>query len=283
MNKGIQLGLEVESSNSKNSRDFGSFLKNTKKILAFTLAETLIVMGIIGVVAALTIPNLNSSTNNQEKVTKVKKIYAELNEAHNRATAVYGPLETWCVSGNSCRKRYFDRITEFMKIKKSCRSGGDCMTATIGRLNFSKTATAAHASMSSANWDNSVILSSGASIYFSIADSCTLPTSSDYQTGYSSYCGTLYVDIDGPYKGDSVSSIDVFLFIVTKDGVFPQGGGNKWTDDIQKSVCFSNGKFCTAWVINTGNMDYLDVSHSSNAGKCNHSNKTLSTTVTSCK
>ena len=29
---------------------------------AFTLAETLIVMGIIGVVAALTLPNLNSST-----------------------------------------------------------------------------------------------------------------------------------------------------------------------------------------------------------------------------
>jgi len=30
------------------------------KNLAFTLAETLIVMGIIGVVAALTLPNLNS-------------------------------------------------------------------------------------------------------------------------------------------------------------------------------------------------------------------------------
>lgn len=30
------------------------------KKIAFTLAETLIVMGIIGVVAALTIPNLNS-------------------------------------------------------------------------------------------------------------------------------------------------------------------------------------------------------------------------------
>ena len=35
-----------------------------KKTLAFTLAETLIVMGVIGVVAALTLPNLNSSTNN---------------------------------------------------------------------------------------------------------------------------------------------------------------------------------------------------------------------------
>ena len=41
--------------------------------LAFTLAETLIVMGVIGVVAALTLPNLNQSTGNKEKVAKVKK------------------------------------------------------------------------------------------------------------------------------------------------------------------------------------------------------------------
>lgn len=40
------------------------------KKIAFTLAETLIVMGIIGVVAALTIPNLNSSTADKEKVAK---------------------------------------------------------------------------------------------------------------------------------------------------------------------------------------------------------------------
>ena len=39
-----------------------------------------------------------------------------------------------------------------------------------------------------------------------------------------------------------------------------------------------------AWIINTGNMDYLDVSHEEGTpGKCKHSNKTLSTTVTICK
>lgn len=44
-----------------------------KKLLAFTLAETLIVMGIIGVVAALTIPNLNSSTLIKKKLLNCKK------------------------------------------------------------------------------------------------------------------------------------------------------------------------------------------------------------------
>ena len=63
------------------------------KAFAFTLAETLIVMGIIGVVAALTIPNLNSSTADKEKVAKLQKIYSNLEDAFGRATAVYGPIE----------------------------------------------------------------------------------------------------------------------------------------------------------------------------------------------
>ncbi len=78
----------VESNNGKNSNRFGSFLKNTKKFIAFTLAETLIVMGIIGVVAALTIPNLNSSTNGLEQVTKIKKTYAELSEAFDSGAGI---------------------------------------------------------------------------------------------------------------------------------------------------------------------------------------------------
>ena len=43
-------------------------IKNIKKLIAFTLAETLIVMGAIGVVAALTIPNMSRDTGNVEKL-----------------------------------------------------------------------------------------------------------------------------------------------------------------------------------------------------------------------
>lgn len=57
------------------------FLDKFKCFAAFTLAETLIVMGIIGVVAALTIPNLNSSTADKEKVAKVMKAYSDISDA----------------------------------------------------------------------------------------------------------------------------------------------------------------------------------------------------------
>ena len=69
-----------------------------KKFIAFTLAETLIVMGIIGIVSALTLLNLNSSIGEKEKVTKVKKIYQNLNDAYGRAQAVYGPIDEWFVN-----------------------------------------------------------------------------------------------------------------------------------------------------------------------------------------
>ena len=53
-----------------------------KKNLGFTLAEVLIVIGIIGVVAALTLPNLNHATGDKERITKVKKIYSKIGRAH---------------------------------------------------------------------------------------------------------------------------------------------------------------------------------------------------------
>ncbi|MBR1942600.1 hypothetical protein IJ843_02555 [bacterium] len=80
-------------------------------------------MGIIGVVAALTLPNLNSSTGDREKVAKVKKIYSNLQDAYGRATAVYGPIDEWPTEGtlgNTCikQKNLSERLTEFMKISK---------------------------------------------------------------------------------------------------------------------------------------------------------------------
>lgn len=52
-----------------------------KKFFGFTLAEILITLGIIGVVAAITIPILNSQTTHKKLQTQFKKAYAELNQA----------------------------------------------------------------------------------------------------------------------------------------------------------------------------------------------------------
>ena len=52
----------------------------SKKILAFTLAEVLITLGIIGIVAAMTIPTLMSKIQEKRYTTQYKKIFSELNQ-----------------------------------------------------------------------------------------------------------------------------------------------------------------------------------------------------------
>ena len=58
--------------------------KQRKK--AFTLAEVLTVIGIIGVVATLTLPNLKDSSDEQVNVSKAKKVYSELGIAWDRVS-----------------------------------------------------------------------------------------------------------------------------------------------------------------------------------------------------
>ena len=48
---------------------------------AFTLAEVLITLGIIGVVAAITIPTVVAKYQKEETVVKLKKTYSVVNHA----------------------------------------------------------------------------------------------------------------------------------------------------------------------------------------------------------
>ena len=62
---------------------------------AFTLAEVLITLGIIGVVAALTLPAVITKYQKKQTVTQLKKVYAILSQAIEHAKADYGDVSTW--------------------------------------------------------------------------------------------------------------------------------------------------------------------------------------------
>lgn len=66
-----------------------------EKKSAFTLAETLIVLGIIGVIAALTIPNLIVKYQKQTTTNKLKKCYTLLSEAVKLSEIDNGPVKNW--------------------------------------------------------------------------------------------------------------------------------------------------------------------------------------------
>ena len=62
---------------------------------AFTLAEVLITIGIIGVVAAITIPNLITNYQKKVTVTKLKQTYSLLNQAIKRSEHENGDMSSW--------------------------------------------------------------------------------------------------------------------------------------------------------------------------------------------
>ncbi|MBQ8459829.1 type II secretion system protein [bacterium] len=70
------------------------------KKVAFTLAEVLITLGIIGVVAAMTIPTLIANTQGQRVRSQFKKTLSTLNQAGKMAQAQYdwdfGAIESGC-------------------------------------------------------------------------------------------------------------------------------------------------------------------------------------------
>ena len=260
-------------------------LSTFRKALAFTLAEILIVMGIIGVVSALTIPNLNSSTADKEKVAKVKKIYQNLEEAQERAVATYGPMKTWFVSDTSKKvatNKYADRIMEFMKVSKDCKQS---VSGCFQNKNYKDSDNTDHGGGPNV-WpdDRKFNLADGASISLSIepvgANACKRADDGT-KFGESNRCGSLSVDIDGGLKGKNAYGIDFFQFVITTDGILPSGieNSNGGSSTNLVNWCFKKGNAC-GWVIANDNMDYLKTDAS---GKCPNGKVLNWTTNTSCK
>ena len=68
---------------------------NNSRKIAFTLAEVLITLGIIGVVAALTIPTLMANHRRQVAETRLEKFYTTINQAVKMAEVDYGDMTQW--------------------------------------------------------------------------------------------------------------------------------------------------------------------------------------------
>ena len=69
-------------------------LKNYQRT-GFTLAEVLITLGTIGVVAAMTLPALIQKNNNKVVETRLKKFYSSINQAIMMAEVDYGDKKVW--------------------------------------------------------------------------------------------------------------------------------------------------------------------------------------------
>ena len=72
----------------------------SRKRTAFTLAEVLITLGIIGIVASLTLPNIIYNYQKHVVETRLQKFYSTINQAVRMAEQDYGDRENWAQQGN---------------------------------------------------------------------------------------------------------------------------------------------------------------------------------------
>ena len=102
------------------------------KKVAFTLAEVLITLGIIGVVAAMTLPTLINNYRKQETIAKLKKVYSVLGQASLLAQAEYGETSGWVLDSGKSRaksKNFSEKyLIPYLKVVKKCEdySTSDC-------------------------------------------------------------------------------------------------------------------------------------------------------------
>ena len=102
--------------------------------VAFTLAEVLITLGIIGVVAALTLPSVISSANNMNYKIAYKKALRDVNEAYKLMEANDSRFnEVECHGNEACPDCCFSPAfsENFKLLSKQFRANKTCFANTV--------------------------------------------------------------------------------------------------------------------------------------------------------
>ena len=229
---------------------------------AFTLAEVLITLGIIGIVAAMTLPTLINKYQEKVWLTQFKTSYSILSQAYLRAYQKYGIPEEWGLPDDnqeeSC-KQAASYLLPYLKLAKDfgqndTRSSHQLPVNYLG-LNGRKIVN---------NWNGW----EAAHYVFALANGATAGVSGTGLLGKDGvgdrYLIGIYLDTNGA-KGPNQFGKDFFmLYLNTKNNSPVITGYPKWwvgknscSIDSDSTSYWKNGGGCAIWLINNGNMDYL--------------------------
>ena len=199
----------------------------------FTLAEVLITLGIIGIVAAMTLPSLVNKTNGKELEAQYKKAYSVLTQAVNRMNAEQGYVANWS-SYRACTNEFAEVFNKYFIMYVNCGKNG-CSTYNDDDENY-------------ISKYNSYIGKPGSAIWFDdgqfvVADSMFISINHCTQTNKI----LIGVDINGKEKKPNRYGQDFFVFQIQEDGkLLPMGakgtsaGGAGFNSATQSAEVFCN-------------------------------------------
>lgn len=245
---------------------------------AFSLAEVLTTLMVIGVVAALTIPNLVQSYKERVTVSKLKQTHAILADAFKYLETELGPPKDWLDLAGEWNpdvrnKAYPDILKKRLIVAKDCGIAQDgCMIRNdtcknLTGVNVTGTNIGINPCTSN-DWIwfyvgvyNRFLLKNGVAIAMQSPRQANPPVF--FHQNYPTY-SIIAVDLNN-MDGPNVFGRDIFFFHLTDVGILPVGSRQSDTKGFYKfnSYCnntsqnLANGVACAAYVLEKGNMDYL--------------------------
>lgn len=279
---------EGAKSVSKATKQLGSeasrFLVTKKS--AFTLAEVLITLGVIGVVAALTLPTLITNYKNKVYVNQLKATLSTLSTGINKLMIDSGceGSDLMCTGlfPNKIDATYYDNLDKAVKKAfkevKSCTNNSKECEYSVNGLNYKFHTSQSNLGVTSGSSGDfnskgmyTYILPNG--VIFYIANrKCTQTSYPTISTKLQYRCADVAFDVNGK-KSPNIWGRDLFYYTVAQDGTFyPYGGvefakffsGDSWENsnyyylksalnnnncDTEKS---SIGYACAARIMNDG-------------------------------
>lgn len=216
------------------------YSKMNKK--GFTLSEVLIVLVIIGVIAAITVPVMYADIKEHQTVAKVKKFHSTINNALNMEIKDVGTVENWNYETTTIvpyqLAAYFK---PHLNVIKDCQGGSGCIYEGNYKL------------LNGEEWNNynsmsayySMILNDGTIMWFRSDYSVEHCKKSDI--GYSNTCGLFWIDVNGIKPPNTIGK-DTFAFALLPDRIAPSK-----TDDCKRT---GKGWGCANFIIVNNNMNY---------------------------
>ena len=218
-------------------------LSPTKVKFAFTLAEVLITLGIIGIVAAMTIPTLISNYQKKQTVTKLQKAISIFNQAYKMSFDEVGnpsPQEAFDMGPTKYINTYW---APYLKINNICTTYSDCGYDSLTPI-----------TLPSGNKDGANIISERTRIGVQTMDGITYiiftsPWNSN-DNDFTTPSNYVWVDLNGGEKPNKYGRDLFMLTRVENKGVFPYG--YDLTNDRVNSECLSSGYTCAEKIRRAG-------------------------------
>lgn len=222
------------------------FRINYKKLVAFTLAEVLITLGVIGVVAAMTIPALISNYRKKQLEVQIKGTYSTIQQALRFAEYENVPYTTLKDGSTAVIKEWFDSFLGLhLKVEHLCinRNPKGCwhQVKTLAGANYGDSEGIGSSILG-------FIIAKGASVTVDVYNANDIKGNFGINTNDDSL--VFFFDANGKVKPNILGK-DVYIMVFTEKGLVP-AGASKSRAEVDQNCFNGDGKYCLNKVISGG-------------------------------